>query len=331
MLKRAMTYTGAFMAALGCLAATATAAAPPAPTATNGNTVQVVAAGLNTPTSFAFGDGQVFESDFGNQATGKGGGVFVLSHGTATLVPGSPAFAFGLAWHKGKLYVSSGNELMVWSGWNGTKFATQKVIVTEHKGFPGFNGIAFGPDGRLYAGVDLGQTNDHGPVTKQTPYLYDVLSFDANGKHPEVFATGIRQPWQLAFASGDKKPFVTDLGQDKVAKNAPDFLLHVSKGDVYGFPQCNRTSAKPCKGFTKPFRLFAPHSDIGGIGISGKTIYLSEFGFASVPPAIVSLSAKGGKVKTVVDTHGVPVIGLGVNKGWIYFGEVTGFIYRVHS
>ncbi len=334
MLKRALTLVGVAAAASGVFAASAAAASgPPAPTATNGHTVQLVASGLHVPTSFAFGDGTVFEGDNGPESGGPGGGVYVLKHGTATLVPNSPVLAFGLAWHKNALYVSSLNKLYVYSGWNGTKFAKRKTIVTEPKGFPGFNGLAFGPDGRIYVGVDVGQSNDHGPATKKTPYLYDILSFDANGKHPEVYATGIRQPWQIAFAAGDKKPFVTDLGQDLPAtlKNPRDFLLHVAKGDAYGFPGCNWTKSKVCKGFAKPFQFFAPHSDIGGIGIIGKTIYLSEFGFANVPAAIVSLPVKGGKVKTVVNTNGVPVIGLGVFHHWLYFGEVgaSGTVYRV--
>ena len=44
-------------------------------------------------------------------------------------------------------------------------------------------------------------------------------------------------------------PFVSDLGQDSGAKNPPDFLLRVRRGQAYGFPQCNWTKAKACKGF----------------------------------------------------------------------------------
>jgi len=47
-------------------------------------------------------------------------------------------------------------KLLAWSGWNGTKFTRQKAIYTAPKGVQGFNGLAFGPDGRLYVGVDLG-------------------------------------------------------------------------------------------------------------------------------------------------------------------------------
>lgn len=346
MLRRIAAGLAVSATACGGLAAAAGAASTPAlPTATNGKQVQLVAGGLHVPTSFAFGAGKVF---VGDEPGGPGqGGVYTVGGGKATLVPGSPPFVSGLVWHAGTLYVA-GNyiklvngapvltkaTLSAWSGWSGNKFSHQRVIWKAPKGFPGFNGLGFA-GGRLYAGVDLGLTNDHGPATKKTPYLYDILSFDAGGKHLKVFATGMRQPWQLAFPAGSSSPFVTDFGQDKGVKNAPDLLLRVREGDNYGFPQCSWNAAKLCKGFTKPFRRFLPHTDVGGIAIVGRRIYLSEFGFAAPlrPAQIVSLPLKGGQVTPLVTgfPSGDGVIGVGASRGWIYFGDTDGSVYRVHS
>ena len=181
----------------------------------------------------------------------------MLKGGAGTLIPGSPQFVAGLAWHDGALYVSGGFtttgkwQLLKWSGWNGTTFTHQKAIYTAPKKFAGFNGLAFGADGRLYVGVDTGLTdgNDHGPA--KTPYVYDILSIKPNGKNLKVFATGIRQPWQMAFPNGSSSPFVSDLGQDSGAKNPPDFVLRVHQGDNFGFPACNWTSASKCAGFSQ--------------------------------------------------------------------------------
>src|ERR1700733_11297730 len=162
--------------ATGVAASTAMAAGPPPPpTATNGHQVQLVASGLHTPTSFAFGGGNVFEGDGGaeSKTAPPNGGVFLLKGGTATLIPGSPQFVAGLAWRAGALYVSGGFvttgkwQLLKWSGWNGTTFTKQKAIYTAPKKFQGFNGLAFGADGRLYVGADTGllNNNDHGPST----------------------------------------------------------------------------------------------------------------------------------------------------------------------
>ena len=59
--------------------------------------------------------------------------------------------------------------------------------------------------------------NDHGPA--KTPYVYDILSLNANGKGIKVFATGIRQPWQMVFPAGSSSPYVSDLGQ-RLAKDS---------------------------------------------------------------------------------------------------------------
>jgi glucose/arabinose dehydrogenase len=328
-------------ATCGVLCATAAAAGPPPPTSTNGHPVELVASGLQTPTSFAFGGGNVFEGDGGSESSQiPNGGVYLLKGGTATKLPGSPNFVGGLAWHKGTLYISGAKvvgkapkfQLYAWSGWNGKTFTKQKTIYTAPKKFDGFNGLAFGPDGRLYVGVDLGLTNgnDHGPA--KTPYVYSILSFKPNGKDLKVFATGMRQPWQMAFPKGSGAPFVSDLGQDKGAKNPPDFLLRVHKGDNFGFPTCNWTNKAKCKGFAKPFKMFSPHTDVMGVGIIGSNLYLSEFlGNAGKSGLIVTMPMKGGTPKTLVTGFVAPVVGLGTNKGYVYFGELTGQVFRVKA
>ena len=343
---RAAALIVATAVSVGAAATAAMAASGPsaAPKATNGHPVQLVASGLHTPTSFAFGAGQVFEGDGGAESNSKkppNGGVFVLKNGTATELSGSPQFVAGLAWHGGALYVSGGAitakgpqwRLWKWSGWNGKKFTKQKAIYTAPKGFEGFNGIAFGANGRLYVGVDTGllNNNDHGPSTL-SPFLYDILSFNANGKDLQVFATGIRQPWQMAFPKGSSSPFVSDLGQDSGAKNPPDFILRVQKGDNYGFPACNWTSTSSCAGFALPFQVFGPHTDLMGMVIMGNRIYTTSFlGIgAKGHGEVLSLPVSGGKLKPLVTDTIAPVVGLGAHAGWLYFGEVgPGLVYRV--
>jgi glucose/arabinose dehydrogenase len=342
---RAAALIAATAVSTGAVATAAMAASgpPPAPKATNGHPVQLVASGLHIPTSFAFGGGNVFEGDGGvvSKTAPPNGGVFVLKGGAATLIPGSPQFVAGLAWHKGALYISGGAltaagpkwRLWKWSGWNGTTFTKQKAIYTAPKKFQGFDGLAFGADGRLYVGVATGllNNNDHGPANL-SPYLYDILSFNANGHGLKVFATGIRQPWQMAFPAGSSSPFVSDLGQDSGAKNPPDFLLRVHKGDNYGFPSCNWTSASKCKGYAKPFQQFDPHTDLMGMVIMGKRIYTTSFlGLGATGHGeVLSLPLSGGKIRPLVTGTIAPVVGLGAHAGWLYFGEVdAGLVYRV--
>ena len=68
MSKRVIATAGVAAALAFGLAAPAVSASsgPPPPVSTNGHKVQLVASGLKTPTSFAFGDGRVFVGDGGN-------------------------------------------------------------------------------------------------------------------------------------------------------------------------------------------------------------------------------------------------------------------------
>ena len=91
------------------------------------------------------------------------------------------------------------------------------------------------------------------------------------------------------------------------------------------------------KGFTKPFQLFRAHSDIGGIGVIGKYIYISEFGYSTAPAGVVTVPLAGGKPKQFLSGFAssgpapTATIGLGVHDGWVYVGTTTGVVYRIHS
>jgi glucose/arabinose dehydrogenase len=340
--------------AFGLAAAAAASAAsgpPPPPKSPTGKKVTLVASGggLAVPTSFAFGDGQVFEGDGGKEtAKVPNGGVFVLKNGRARKLAGSLRYVSGLAWHGGSLFVAGGGgtivagkisvtwEIQKWSGWNGTGFASEKPIYTGPKKFQGFDGIAFGPNGRLYAGVALSGTNDndHGPADT-SPYLYSILTMTDDGKGLKVLATGIRQPWQMAFAPGSDSPFVSDLGQDAPKNlNPPDFVLKVHRGDNYGFPHCTQVVAKACKGYAKPFQEFPPHSDIMGMAIIGNTLYMTSFtGLHATPKSqggeVLSMPLSGGKVTTVLTGFAGPTVGLGAHGNTLYVGELTAQVFSV--
>lgn len=335
MLRRLIRLATAGLLTTGALAVVAATANAQPPVSSNGRPVTLVASGLNTPTSFAFGDDAIFEGD-GDFPTA--GGVYVLQNGGGTLLPGSPQFVGGLTWHDGALYLSGGSvdengnatfTLQRWSGWNGSSFQHRQILYTAPAGFQGFNGIGFGQDGRLYVGVDVGllNNNDDGPADL-SPFVYDILTFNRDGGDMQVFATGIRQPWQMAFLPGSNDPFVSDLGPDDPTYgnydgNPPDFLLHVSQGQNYGFPG---SLAGP--GFAQPFQSFAPHTDVGGVAIFARNIYLTEFGFAG-PPQVVSIPVHGGTPQTVLSGFEVPVVGLAIDGNRLYVGDLAGNVWSM--
>jgi glucose/arabinose dehydrogenase len=356
----ATSFAASILASGAFASAAAAAGPPPAPTSPAGLTVHQVATGLSTPTSFAWGHRAMFAAD-GTQSqsnpTDLTGGVYQLKHGHARKLRDSVVWASGLAFHKGVLYVSavtktkSGklkSQILAWRHWNGKNFTKRRAIYTAPAGYQGFNGLAFGPNGRIYVGSDVGlfNGNDHGPATT-SPYLYDILSMNTRGRNRKVFAQGIRQPWQMTFPGGSSSPIVTDLGANTMPSNPnpPDLLLKVSAGNNFGFPTCDWTQtgagkgkghppkfSNKCKPFTPPLTWLAPHTDPGGIGTIGSTLYFSEFGFAAAhggpPPAVASLPVSGKGTPKQLITGAVPIIGLNVHRGSVYFGDLAGRVYR---
>lgn len=320
----------AVLAATGSLTAGGAAAqaqgGPPLPTAANGNTVTAVGHGVPTPTAFAFGGGTVFAASGPDENTGGPGGLFVVANGTATKVPGAPPVIFGLAWRHGKLYVAAGKDLIVLRGWNGTRFAKSKTIYAGSKRFPGFNGLAFGPHGRLYAGLSLNEKYDH----RKDPFRLSqaVVSMRPNGKHLRIVARGLRQPFQLTFPKGSRHPFVSVLSQDK-GRIPPDQIVVAKPHQNYGFPTCTWLRKKACRGFAKPRILLPKHASPMGIGSVGRRLYVSLFGGLGTGPEVVTIPARGGKPKPVLTGFVAPVIALGIHRGALYTGDLTGTIYRV--
>lgn len=334
-MRHPRTFGAALLAALVAavslvIAAPGGAAGPPLPKASNGNPVEVVGTGVPTPTAFAFTGSTVFAGSGPDEKSGGPGGLFTVADGTATKVPNTPPIVFGLAWKSNKLYVSTGASIVALEGWNGTQFAKETVVyATKKKGFPGFNGLAFGPEGRLYAGLSLNPKYDHSADPFKPSQA--VVSMTAAGKGFKVVAEGLRQPFQLAFPQGSKYPYVTVLGQDKGGKAPNDQIVVAEPGTDFGFPTCTwilPKQKKACEGFDEPAIYLPPHSSPMGIGAIGKTLYVSLFGGTGKGPEVVEMSEKG-QPQPLLTGFAAPVIALGVNSGSIYVGDLTGSIYKV--
>jgi glucose/arabinose dehydrogenase len=299
---------------------------PPLPKASNGAQVQRIATGVPTPSVIAFGKGRIFVGGFGEE-DGTGGGIFVLRGGKPVKIPGTGSPA-GLAWKNGTLYASEGPRfrLVAYSGWNGTRFAKKRVVFSGPKGFPGLNGIAIGWDGRLYAGVSL--TADH--RKSKRPFAQSVISMRLDGTDVRTVSTGFRQPWQLAFVHGVRRPYVTELGQENLGrKQPPDSVVLARDGADYGFPTCNWGKPVKCSSFTKPLALLPAHSSPTGIAAQGTTLYVGMFNGTGHGPEVISLSSTGGRWHPVVTGFAAPVVAIAFSGGNLYVGDLTGSIYRV--
>src|SRR6202012_6053471 len=124
---------------------------------------------------------------------------------------------------------------------------------------------------------------DHEPAPSK--FAQSVVSMKADGSGVKIVASGIRQPFQLAFPNGAKNPYVTDLGQE-TKPAPPDMILIAKSGQGYRFPSCPLVSGKPCKGAPAPFAKLPPHASPMGIGAIGSTLYVSLFGGTGKGPEI---------------------------------------------
>jgi glucose/arabinose dehydrogenase len=307
--------------------AAAGAQAPPPPTAAGGQAVTTLAHGVPTPTEFAFFKRNVFVGAYGPE-DGSGGGVYRIRKGKAKRVKGSPKTVAGIAWRKGKLYVSSGPRIVAMSRWNGRRFLRKKTLYRAPAGFSGFTGLAFGPDSRLYSGVGLNDQTDQGPDTG--PFARSVVSMTAKGKDVKTVATGLRQPWQLTFVQGNPNPFVSVLADERTP-TPPDWIVNPKLGDNYGYPTCTQSVKKDCKGFAKPVALLKNHASPMGISPIGQTLYVALFGGLGKGPEVVSMNTSGRQIKTFLSGYAAPVLAVGTRKGNVYTGDLTGAIYRVKA
>ena len=319
-------------AVTGLLAVSAPALAgqaPPLPTAANGATVERVATGVTVPTSFAFVGDTIFAGSGPSEGRGNPPtGLFTLANGTATKVPGTPKFVYGLAYRNGRLFVSTGNRILSYRGWNGTRFAGHRVVRRANSKLPGFNGLAFGPDGRLYTGASLNPRFEHSRNPAQ--YANTVLSMRATGADLKVVARGLRQPFQLAFPEGATSPYVTDLGQDETRRIPLDQVVVAEQGSNFGFPTCVRFTASSCSRFDDPLVTLPRHASPMGIGAIGQTLYVALFsGLQREKPVVVSFPVAGGTPTPFLSGFAAPVVGLTTNAGYVYVGDLTGSVYRV--
>ncbi len=88
--------------------------------------------------------------------------------------------------------------------------------IGEHAG----GGLAFGPDGYLYISIGDGGAGGNGDEAgnAQNPetYLGTLLRMDVdNDAEPEVWATGLRNPWRFSFDALNGDLYIADVGENQ--------------------------------------------------------------------------------------------------------------------
>jgi glucose/arabinose dehydrogenase len=186
--------------------------------------------------------------------------------------------ALGLRWAGGRLYVGhittpSNGRVTSLSGFDGQRFRRRAVALDGLAvGRHTVDSIVRGPDRRLYVGVGSEQDN-RGRAGR-------VLSFRPGGRVARVEATGLRNPYGLAFAG--RRLLVTDNGRDDLGPTGPPEELNVfdPSGAVadFGFPRCYDQGGPSCAGTRRPIARFPAHASSDGLAVDGRSAYIAENG-----------------------------------------------------
>jgi len=168
-----------------------------------------------------------------------------------------------------------------------------KIILTLQQPFANHNGgnILFGPDGYLYIGFGDGGSEDdpRGYGQDPTTMLSKMLRIDVDGGDPygipadnpwadgdgglpEMYATGLRNPWRFSFDMATGDLWVGDVGQDKWEE-----VDVVESGGNYGWSAKEAThcyNEDPCDEgpWIDPIVEYK-HNDDNGVTIAGGYVY----------------------------------------------------------
>ncbi|MEY2460913.1 MAG: hypothetical protein QOG30_2743 [Acidimicrobiaceae bacterium] len=297
----------------------------------SGLTAAVYASGVEKAAALAFDDqGRLWVTTADYSDTGQDG-LFVIPQAGAspTEVVSGLRTPLGLLWYQQTLYVASKETVDVYSGFDGTTFASQRTVVALPAGVGEVNGIVLAPDGRMQLGISA--PCDHCVPTSELSAA--VVSFLPDGRDLRVDAKGIRAPIGLAYLPGTSDLFVTMNQRDDLGDQTPgDWLAVVQQGQAWGFPDCYGQGGSACTGVPTPVAELDKHAAVSGITFwDGKAI-VAEWSAAKVLQVTVTKtgSTYSGTVTQLLGglKNPVPVI-VGQDNALYVADWTTGTIFRL--
>ena len=199
----------------------------------------------------------------------------------------------GLLWQGTTLYVAAKGGVEAYVGFDGTSFASRTTVLAVAADVGEVNGLARAPDGRLLVGISA--PCDH--CVPASPSSAAIVGFRPDGSDNRVYASGLRAAIALTFYPGTADLFVTLNHRDDLGDKTPgDWLVLVSEGEKWGFPECWGQKTEPCTQLPQPVAVLDQHA-----AVSGVAIVTDELGPKLAHSAIVAEWAKG-KVERVALT-----------------------------
>ena len=280
LLRRSMRTSISCLAVALVAGLTPAAGAPPVTIVVPaGYQVGTFASGLEHPTAMAWGpDGRLY-------VTEDAGLLVATRRGSRkpVVVARNLRTPLGLVWRGRLLYLSEQGRLTRYR-LQGSRLTGRRVLV---RGLPfGLHqqdNVVFGPDGRLYLGN--GSTCD--ACRERNGRSATVLSMRPDGSDLRVVASGLRNPFGLAFQPGTGRLYASVNGQDKLGTKAhpepAEAVVTVKEGAFFGWPRCwpsyrLRRLMGNCAGVTAPTAYLEPHSSADGLAFWRGDLYVALWG-----------------------------------------------------
>lgn len=294
----------------------------------------VLASGFSAPTAISIGpDSRLYVAQ-------ENGAIVATGLGTIAIIPGTP---LGLAWHRGKLYVSYTGQIAVLTPARGYRSFNRRVIVSglptgRHQN----DGLAF-HGGWMYVGV--GSTCN--ACAEADPRSATIMRFHLDGSHGQIFARGLRNPYGLAFRPGTADLYATDNGRDDFDNSVPDELNRIVQGGNYGWPNCwGNGGGSGCAGTRAPVALLPPHASADGLVFyTGTTFprayrgaFIAEFGdtinYLGTGHVVQRVHFAGGRatVSTFISGMSHPLaLAMGTSGALLVADFGTGIVWRIQA
>lgn len=218
-------------------------------------------------------------------------------------------FALGVAVHAstGDVYVSHQGVISVLSDTNNDGRADDERILVGDLPFGQHqnDNLEFGPDGLLYVGV--GSTCD--ACDDSNPLAATILRFNIDTGEREVFATGLRNPFDIAFHPETGELYATDNGRDDLGMDAPfEELNHIVQGGDYGYPNCWNEQDQPgCENTIPSVAFFEAHSSADGVDFYNGERFPADYrgnAFVSIFGSWLKPGVQTGIQRVVLSTEG---------------------------
>jgi glucose/arabinose dehydrogenase len=230
---------------------------------------EVYARGLRRPTALAFGpNGRLYATEEGGRVVS----VAPRSRRPRVLARGFPT-PLGLTWLGRTLFVSAQGRLERMQLRDGRVVGRRAILSGLPFGRHQQDNVVAGPDGRLYLGS--GSTCD--VCDEADPRSATILSVRPDGRGLRIVATGLRNPFGLAFRPRTQNLFATVNGQDNLpdpsAPEPAEMLVRVRQGANYGWPDCwpswrQRRMRGDCAGVTRPVAYLETHASADGVAFA---------------------------------------------------------------